>query len=50
MQYTTPELRALGSLSVLTLGNGGSSLDGDGLNDQRGGGNDGPSDPTPITP
>jgi hypothetical protein len=41
MKYTTPEFRMLGSLSTLTLGHGGSSLDGDGLNDQRGQGNDG---------
>jgi hypothetical protein len=28
MDYTTPELRNLGSLATLTLGNSGSSLDG----------------------
>jgi hypothetical protein len=28
MEYTTPELRNLGSLATLTLGNQGSNLDG----------------------
>jgi len=40
MQYSTPSVRFLGSLTELTLGHGGSSLDGTGLNNQRGGGND----------
>ena len=42
MEYKTPEVKNLGSLSDLTLGMGGSSLDGNGRNNtQLGGGNDG---------
>lgn len=40
LQYSAPTLRYLGSLTELTLGHGGSSLDGTGLNDQKGYGND----------
>ena len=40
MEYTTPQFANLGSLAALTLGHGGSSLDGFGLNVQKGGGND----------
>jgi hypothetical protein len=44
MEYTTPELRNLGSLATLTLGGRGSNLDGHGglivISD----------DPTPIDP
>ena len=40
LQYSVPSLIELGSLTELTLGNGGSSLDGTGLNTQTGGGND----------
>lgn len=40
LHYSVPSLIDLGSLTELTLGNGGSSLDGTGLNNQRGGGND----------
>jgi hypothetical protein len=36
--YEKPRLRSLGSLRTLTQGNGGSCLDGNGENDQRGGG------------
>lgn len=39
MEYTTPELKKLGSLTGLTLGMNGSSPDGMGLN-QLGFGND----------
>ena len=39
MQYQTPELRVLGTLSELTLGQNGSCPDGGGLNNtQLGGG------------
>ena len=39
MQYTTPELRGLGSFASLTLGQNGSCPDGGGRNStQRGGG------------
>ena len=51
MKYITPELRALGSLADLTLGAGGSSLDGGcKISDQLGGGNDGtgPSCPPKV--
>lgn len=42
MEYKTPEVKNLGSLSDLTQGMGGSSLDGAGRNNtQLGGGNDG---------
>ena len=46
MAYETPELIELGRLSELTLGNGGTSCDGDATRTQRGGGNDstGPKD------
>ena len=40
MRYSSPALRSLGSLSYLTLGNHGSSPDGNGKNNQTGGGND----------
>lgn len=40
MEYKTPELKTLGSLTGLTLGMNGSSPDGGGLNNQLGGGND----------
>lgn len=41
MEYTTPQFAELGSLAALTLGHGGSSLDGSCMNTQLGGGNDG---------
>ena len=50
MEYSTPELRSLASLSYLTLGAGGSTLDGTGLNNQRGKGNDDQDDGGPNTP
>lgn len=40
-QYTKPKLTSLGSIQTLTLGSGGSSLDGNCSNTQLGGGNDG---------
>ena len=41
MEYKTPEVKNLGSLSDLTLGMGGSSMDGHCRNNvQLGGGND----------
>jgi hypothetical protein len=43
MAYEAPRLQNLGSLTDLTLGMGGSTTDGNGRNDQRGGGNDGNS-------
>jgi hypothetical protein len=47
MMYEAPEFRHLGSLTLLTLGSGGSTLDGTCLNNQRGKGNDdtGPKNP-----
>lgn len=39
--YTPMRVNRLGSLSELTLGSGGSSLDGTGLYNQLGDGNDG---------
>lgn len=39
--YTSPTLTNYGTLSQLTLGTGGSSIDGGGTFTQRGGGNDG---------
>ena len=39
MEYTTPQFAELGSLAALTLGSGGSSLDGSCMNTQEGGGN-----------
>lgn len=54
MEYRTPELTKLGSLTELTLGHGGSSLDGSCLTTQRGKGNDGTNphgyDPTACKP
>ena len=48
MDYSTPQLRTLGSLTDLTLGTGGSSLDGGARNNtQRGSGNDGRGPATP---
>lgn len=44
--YHTPTLTHLGSLTDLTLGHGGSSLDGQGLANQTGGGND--ANPTAV--
>ena len=41
MEYSRAKLTSLGSFATLTLGNGGSSLDGNYENDQRGKGNDG---------
>lgn len=41
MEYSRATLTSLGSFSLLTLGNGGSSLDGNFTNVQRGQGNDG---------
>ena len=39
MNYTTPQLRSLGSFASLTLGMGGSCMDGGGRNNtQLGGG------------
>lgn len=40
-KYSKPRLSPLGSISTLTLGHGGSSMDGTGTHTQRGGGNDG---------
>lgn len=40
LQYSSPILSSLGSLTELTLGHGGSSLDGTGLANQKGFGND----------
>ena len=40
MEYTTPQFAELGSLAALTLGHGGSSMDGQCADTQRGGGND----------
>lgn len=37
MKYSTPELRSLGSLAALTLGQNGSCPDGNGNNTQLGG-------------
>lgn len=39
-RYSAPKLSHLGSLTELTLGHGGSSLDGTGLANQKGFGND----------
>lgn len=39
MEYTTPQFAELGSLAALTLGQGGSSLDGLCTDNQKGGGN-----------
>lgn len=39
--YFTPMLRRYGSISELTLGNNGSSIDGNNTMTQSGGGNDG---------
>lgn len=36
MDYKTPKLTLLGSLAELTLGNGGSTIDGNCDDDQRG--------------
>lgn len=41
MEYTTPQFAELGSLAALTLGQGGSSLDGLCTDNQKGGGNNG---------
>ena len=43
MEYSTPELRVLGSFAGLTMGNNGSCPDGGGENDQLGGGSIGGS-------
>jgi hypothetical protein len=40
MEYTTPELRELGSFAELTLGSGGSCLDGAARNNNQLGGGD----------
>lgn len=40
MEYTTPELRKLGSFASLTLGTGGSCLDGGARNNNQLGGGD----------
>ena len=40
LPYTSPNLREFGSVASLTLGSGGTSVDG-GNNLQKGGGNDG---------
>ena len=40
MEYITPELRALGSFASLTLGSGGSCLDGGARNNNQLGGGD----------
>lgn len=37
MNYSTPQLKSLGSLASLTLGNNGSCPDGNGNNNQLGG-------------
>ena len=39
--YTKPTLTSLGSIQTLTLGSGGSSMDGNYTTTQRGKGNDG---------
>ncbi|MDQ1709056.1 MAG: hypothetical protein QOG49_441 [Frankiaceae bacterium] len=49
MEYKTSELKAFGSLTELTLGNGGSCLDGTGLNNQVGGGLQDQGPPQPGT-
>ncbi len=49
MGYEEPTIRELGRLTELTLGQGGSSLDGQRTFTQRGGGND-EDDPTDDTP
>lgn len=41
MEYSRAELTSLGSFATLTLGSGGSSMDGNIPSDQRGKGNDG---------
>lgn len=48
MDYSKPELRSLGSLAALTLGNNGSCPDGNGENDQVGGGFQGPGGPSNV--
>ena len=51
MYYSTPQLRDLGSLSYLTLGQNGSSPDGNSRNNtQLGGGNDGGNTQNPVLP
>ena len=40
MEYVTPELRKLGSFASLTLGTGGSCLDGGARNNNQLGGGD----------
>jgi len=37
--YVSPSLKCYGSVVELTLGNGGTSIDGNGLRSQSGGGN-----------
>lgn len=48
-KYTKPTLSQLGSISTLTLGQGGSSMDGTGSYTQKGGGND-DTGPHTVTP
>lgn len=54
--YAAPKLLILGSVERMTMGNNGSSLDGQGTFDQLGMGNNpacpssGPCDPTPGNP
>lgn len=47
--YQSPAIEPLGLVSRLTMGSGGSSLDGQGTFNQRGRGNN-TGDPTPGTP
>lgn len=49
MSYETPEIRELGLMSELTLGQNGTSLDGNRSFTQTGGGND-TDDPTDDNP
>jgi len=41
LPYTSPNLRVFGSVASLTLGSGGTSIDGDLSRTQKGKGNDG---------
>lgn len=47
--YSKPQLTSYGSIARTTLGQGGSSLDGDGSYTQTGQGNN-TNDPTPTNP
>ena len=51
MRYTTPELKSIGSLAELTLGNSGSRLDGGTFNNNNTiDGNQGDSTTVPTSP